>query len=40
MLCNGVFFVRFGVFVAGLRKNVLDQLVMVICFYEFFALFF
>ena len=40
MLCNGLFFVRFGIFVADLIKGILDQWVMGICFSEFFALLF
>ena len=40
MLCNGLFFVRFGIFVADLIKGILDQWVMEICFSEFFALLF
>jgi len=40
MLCNGLFFVRFGVFVAVLIKVFLDQRVIVACFSEFFALLF
>jgi len=40
MLCNGLFFVRFGIFVAGLIKGILDQWVIGICFSEFFALLF
>ena len=40
MLCNGLFFVRFGVFVAVLIKILLDQRVIFACFSEFFALLF
>ena len=40
MLCNGLFFVRFGIFVADLIKGILDQWVMETCFSEFFALLF
>jgi len=40
MLCNGLFFVRFGIFVAVLIKVFLDQRVIVACFSEFFALLF
>ncbi|EIQ78649.1 hypothetical protein SF123566_9909 [Shigella flexneri 1235-66] len=40
MLCDGLFFVRFGIFVVMQFKIIKNQQVILTCFSELFALLF